>query len=96
MSILRPELGALGAWLEAYHTVEKSMAIADKKGGRKHGFVRWLSYARYLFAGAIGGIAVLDTYALVMASHPGAHAETYAMAAGAAILVGAAKALHAV
>jgi hypothetical protein len=72
------------------------MAIGNSRGERKHGFVRLLSYLRYVFAGAIGGIAVVDTYALVMASHPGAHAETYAMAVGAALLAGAAKALHAV
>lgn len=55
-----------------------------------------LSYARIAIAGGIGGVAVVNTYALAMASVPAPNAENYAMAIGAAALAGIAKALHAV
>ena len=47
-------------------------------------------------SGAIGGVAVVNTYALVMASVPSPQIEHYAMAIGAATLAGLAKVVHAV
>lgn len=54
-----------------------------------------LAYARFLVAGAIGGIAVVNTFAQVMATTPAPNVEHIAMAVGAAALAGAAKLLDA-
>ena len=58
--------------------------------------LKMLSYARYALAGGLGGVAVVNTYALAMASVPSPHIEHYAMAIGAATLAGLAKVVHAV
>jgi hypothetical protein len=57
---------------------------------------RVLTYVRYALAGGLGGVAVVNTYGLAMASVPSPHVEHYAMAIGAAALAGLAKAVHAV
>lgn len=57
---------------------------------------RLLAYARLAIAGAIGGLAVVNTYTLALAANPTPNAEAVAMAVGAAALAGIAKVLHAV
>lgn len=70
--------------------------MKSKTGERRFGLVSVLGYARFAAAGAIGGVAVVNTYALVMASVPSPQIEHYAMAIGAATLAGLAKVVHAV
>ena len=70
--------------------------MKNNTGNERFGFVKLLSYARYALAGGLGGVAVVNTYALAMASVPSPHIEHYAMAIGAATLAGLAKVVHAV
>lgn len=60
------------------------------------GFPKLLAYARFVLAGGIGGVAVINTYGMLMANNPSPSAETIAMAVGAATLAGLAKLVHAV
>ena len=55
---------------------------------------RVLTYLRLAAAGGIGGVAVVNTYALAMASTPSPSIETYAAAIGAAAFAGLTKVLH--
>ncbi len=65
-------------------------------GVRRFGAARMLSYARYAFAGAIGGIAIYNTYLLVSTAMPTQSIESIAMGAGAFVAAGLAKILHVV
>lgn len=57
---------------------------------------RALTYTRFLLAGAIGGIAVVNTLAQIISVTPAPTVERIGMAVGAVALAGTAKLLHAV
>lgn len=70
--------------------------MKNTKGVHRFGATRMLSYARYAIAGAIGGIAIYNTYLLVSTAMPTQSIESIAMGAGAVVATGLAKILHVV
>lgn len=67
-----------------------------RKARGRIGIVGILSYARYAIAGGIGGIAVYNTFMLIVSAPPAQSAESIAMGAGAILATAIAKVLHVV
>ena len=55
-----------------------------------------IDYAKFALAGAIGGLAIVNTYDLLSGAAVTDSIESVAMASGAAILAGLVKILHVV
>jgi hypothetical protein len=55
-----------------------------------------IDYAKFALAGAIGGLAIVNTYDLLIGAAVTDSIESVAMASGAAILAGLVKILHVV
>jgi hypothetical protein len=70
--------------------------MKNNNGLRRFGAIRMLAYAKYAVAGAIGGVAIYNTYLLVSTAMPTQSIESIAMGAGAVIATGLAKILHVV
>jgi len=58
--------------------------------------LRLLNYAKLAVAGGIGGIAIYNTYMMIVSASPNQSTESLAMAAGAILTAGLAKILHVV
>jgi hypothetical protein len=58
--------------------------------------IKFIDYAKYAAAGAIGGLALVNTYQQIVGASVMQGGESIAMAAGATLLVGLAKIVHAV
>jgi hypothetical protein len=60
------------------------------------GWIKVIDYAKYAAAGAIGGLAIINTYNQIIGASVTQSAESIAMAAGAAALAGVVKVMHVV
>jgi hypothetical protein len=58
--------------------------------------IRVIDYAKYAVAGAIGGLAIINTVDRILGSAITESAESIAMAAGATLLAGLVKVFHVV
>lgn len=67
-----------------------------KEKPSRFGIVQLLEYARFAAAGGIAGIAIYNTFMLIISASPTQSTESIAMGAGAVIATGIVKALHVV
>lgn len=68
--------------------------MKNKNVGSRYSALKMLSYARYATVGAIGGVAIYNTFILISTAAPTQSVESIAMAAGAVVVTAVAKALH--
>lgn len=80
----------IGASNTPTHLVEKNM----KNSSASDKVLHLINWAKYLVIGAIGGIAIVNTVAMVVNGAPGQSIENIAMGAGAIVAAAIAKGVH--